>query len=73
MKARYLWPVYGELDEVCLPYFESRRHEHVEHALGLNHQQGAVLLSDGYRAYEALLGMAGTCYRRPWDHQGRSP
>ena len=30
MKAAYFWPVYGELDEVCFPFFESRRDEHVE-------------------------------------------
>jgi Transposase IS66 family len=50
LKAAYFWPVHGELDEVCLPFFESRRAEHVEQALGLTHAQGAVLLSDGYAA-----------------------
>jgi hypothetical protein len=30
MKAAYFWPVYGERDEICFPYFESRRHEHVQ-------------------------------------------
>ncbi len=50
LKAAYFWPVYGELDEVCFPFFESRRAEHVEQALGLTHAEGAVLLSDGYAA-----------------------
>ena len=36
MKGAYFWPVYGELDEVCFPFFESRRAQHVEQALGLN-------------------------------------
>ncbi len=51
MKAAYYWPVYGEHDEVCFPYFESRRAQHVEQALGLAPAHGAVLLSDGYAAY----------------------
>jgi len=35
MNTDYYRAVYGELDEVCFPYFESRRHEHVQQALGL--------------------------------------
>ena len=54
LKAAYFWPVYGELDEVCLPFFETRRAEHIEQALGLTHVEGAVLLSDGYGAYTQL-------------------
>lgn len=41
MKAAYFWPIYGELDEVCFPYFPSRAAEHVYQALGLTHAQGA--------------------------------
>ena len=40
MKGAYFWPVYGELDEVCFPFFESRRAEHVEQALGLKPRRG---------------------------------
>ena len=54
LKAAYFWPVYGELDEVCFPFFESRRAEHVEQALGLTHAEGAVLLSDGYTRLRPL-------------------
>jgi len=68
MKAAYFWPVYGELDEVCFPFFESRRHEHVEQALGLTHQQGAVLQSDGYRAYEAYAQKTGITHAQCWAH-----
>ena len=68
MKAAYFWPVYGELDEVCFPFFESRRHEHVEEALGLSHAQGAVLLSDGYRAYETYAQKAGITHAQCWAH-----
>jgi hypothetical protein len=49
--------VYGEFDEVCFPYFESRRHEHVQQALGLHNVSGAVLLSDGYEANVAAEDM----------------
>jgi transposase len=35
MKATYYWPVYGEQDEVCFPWFPSRAAEHVYRALGL--------------------------------------
>ena len=48
LKTAYFWPVYGELDEVCFPFFASRRADHVEQALGLTPAEGAVLLSDGY-------------------------
>jgi transposase len=68
MKGAYFWPVYGELDEVCFPFFESRRHEHVEQALGLTHQEGAVLLSDGYRAYETYAQKAGITHAQCWAH-----
>lgn len=42
MKATYFWPIYGEHDEVCFPHFESRRHEHVQQALGLQAVPGGV-------------------------------
>ncbi|MDD5375555.1 transposase [Acidithiobacillus sp.] len=35
MKQEYFWPVYGEQDEICFPYCESRRAEHVDHLFGL--------------------------------------
>ncbi len=48
LQAAYFWPVYGEGGEVCFPFFESRRREHVEQALGKTAVPGGVLLSDGY-------------------------
>ena len=68
MKAAYFWPVYGELDEVCFPFFESRRHEHVEAALGLTHAEGAVLLSDGYSAYAQYAEKAKITHAQCWAH-----
>jgi len=71
MKSGYFWPVYGELDEVCCPYFESRRHEHVEQALGLGNAPGAVLLSDGYEAYASYAKKTGVTHAQCWVHSRR--
>jgi transposase len=72
LKAAYFWPVYGELDEVCFPFFESRRAEHVEQALGLTHAEGAVLLSDGYRAYAQYAEKTGLTHAQCWAHTRRA-
>ena len=71
MKAAYYWPVYGEHDEVCFPYFESRRAEHVEQALGLTPAHGAVLLSDGYAAYTHYANKTGITHAQCWAHTRR--
>jgi transposase len=71
MKATYFWPVYGERDEVCFPHFESRRHEHVEHALGLKLAPDTVLLSDGYEAYDAYARKTGITNAQCWAHSRR--
>lgn len=71
LKAAYFWPVYGELDEVCFPFFESRRAEHVEQALGLTHAEGAVLLSDGYSAYTHYVNKTGLTHAQCWSHTRR--
>ena len=71
LKAAYFWPVYGELDEVCFPYFESRRAEHIEQALGLTHETGAVLLSDGYSAYRHYADKTGLTHAQCWAHTRR--
>jgi transposase len=71
MKATYFWPIYGEHDEVCFPHFESRRHEHVEQALGLHAAPGAVLLTDGYAAYERYASKSGITHAQCWTHSRR--
>jgi transposase len=71
MKATYFWPVYGDQDEVCFPHFESRRHEHVEHALGSKLAPGTVLLSDGYGAYDAYAKKTGITNAQCWAHSRR--
>ena len=71
LKAAYFWPVYGELDEVCFPFFESRRIEHVEQALGLTPVERGVLLSDGYTAYEPYTNKTGLTHAQCWTHTRR--
>jgi transposase len=71
MKQGYFWPVYGEGDEVCFPFFESRRAEHVREALGLTVVEGAVLLTDGYAAYERYAEMTGLTHAQCWAHTRR--
>lgn len=71
MKQGYFWPIYGELDEVCFPFFESRRHEHVVQALGLKPVDGGVLLSDGWGAYAAYARQTGLTHAQCWTHTRR--
>jgi transposase len=71
MKSGYFWPVYGDLDEVCFPYFESRRHEHVQQALGLTNAPDTVLLSDGYEAYSSYAKKTGVTHAQCWVHARR--
>jgi transposase len=72
LKAAYVWPVYGQLDEVCFPFFESRRAEHIEQALGLTHAEGAVLLSDGYGPYAHYAQKTGLTHAQCWAHARRT-
>lgn len=68
MKAGYFWPVYGELDEVCFPFFENRSHSNVDKLLGLAPGQGSVLLSDGYGAYQEYAKKTGITHAECWAH-----
>ena len=72
MRTAYYWPVYGEHDEVCFAYFASRRHEHVRELLGTEQPEGAVLLSDGYAAYQAWTRKAGVVHAQCWAHMRRN-
>ena len=71
LKAAYFWPVYGELDEVCFPFFESRRIERVEQALGLTPIERGVLLSDGYTAYAHYTNKTGLTHAQCGAHARR--
>jgi transposase len=71
MKAGYFWPIYGEHDEVCFPFFESRQHACVKELLGEAPLQGAVLLSDGYAAYSRYAEATGVTHAQCWAHTRR--
>lgn len=68
MKGGYFWPVYGERDEVCFPFFDNRKAACVEQALGLTAAEGAVLLSDGYSAYARYADKTGLTHAQCWAH-----
>ena len=71
LKAASFWPVYGELDEIGFPFFESREAKHVATALGLSAIEGSVLLSDGYRAYACYVARTGIMHAQCWAHTRR--
>ena len=71
MKGGYFWPIYGELDEVCFPFFDSRAHGNVEQVLGLTATERGVLLSDGYAAYAQYAKKAGVTHAQCWAHARR--
>jgi len=71
MKAAYFWPVYGERDEICFLYFESREVRHIEQALGLSPPERAVLLTDGYAAYAHYAQKLGLTHAQCWAHTRR--
>jgi len=71
MKSAYIWPVYGELDEIAFLYYPSRSTAHVYQALGLDPPKGAVLLSDGYHAYEQYADKVGLKRAQCWTHTRR--
>jgi len=50
MRQGYLWPMYGEADEIVFRYAPTREHRHVRSFLG---EYQGTLLSDGYEAYAA--------------------
>lgn len=71
MKTGYFWPVYGEGDEVCFPYFPSRAGAQVHAVLGENHVADSVLLTDGYAAYDSYTKKLGLTHAQCWAHSRR--
>ena len=72
LKTGYFWPVYGQDDEVCFPFFTSRAHDNVRTLLGLQHQPDAVLISDGYAAYQRYAEKTGLTHAQCWAHARRT-
>ena len=70
MKQGYLWPIYGEDDEVIFTYSDSRGRQHIEHVLK-NQFQG-VLITDGYAAYARYAEKnQGIVHAQCWVHNRR--
>jgi transposase len=72
MKTGYFWPIYGERDEVCFPFFPSRGSEHVRTALGVMPGENRVLLTDGYAAYEKYAKKLEITHAQCWVHCRRT-
>ena len=53
MRQAYIWPIYGDADEVVFRYASSRAHKNVEAILGASFR--GTIVSDGYKAY--VLGL----------------
>ena len=70
MRTGWLWPVYGDRDEVVFHYAPSREHRHVQAFLGAFH---GTLLSDGYEGYAAYARTrAGqVIHAQCWSHTRR--
>ena len=71
MKGGYFWPIYGERDEICFVFHESRKRQHVEQTLGKDPPPGSVLLSDGYNAYAHYAQKCGLTRAQCWAHARR--
>ena len=71
MHTGYFWPIYGEHDEICFPFHASRSADFVRQALGIKPIPNAVLLTDGYAAYEQYAAKTGINHARCWSHARR--
>jgi hypothetical protein len=71
MKGGYFWPVYGERDEICFVFHESRQGKHIAQTLGTDPPEGAVLLTDGLEAYARYAEKCGLTHAQCWAHTRR--
>ena len=71
LKGGYFWPIYGEADEICFPFCESRETRHVEALLGMKPGTKDVLLTDGYTAYQRYAEKTGITHAQCWAHTRR--
>jgi transposase len=69
MKSTWYWPIYGEEDEVCFTWSQSRGAAHVQAQLG---DFKGVLLSDGYAAYDRYAkNKPAVTQAQCWTHTRR--
>jgi transposase len=68
MRQGWLWPIYGEDDEICFTYSSSRGAIHLESVLkGFS----GVLLTDGYAAYDKFAKNKPITQAQCWVHARR--
>ncbi len=66
MRQAYLWPMYGEDDEIVFRYSPSRAHHYVHDWLK---NYSGTLLSDGYAAYSAYASQNDqVTHAQCWSH-----
>ena len=66
LRQGYLWPIYGQDDEIVFHYTPSRAHTHVAALLG---EFEGTLLSDGYEAYSGYARQrAQVTHAGCWSH-----
>jgi len=69
MKTGYLWPIYGDRDEVVFPFSDSWSGAFIKKALG---EFCGLLLTDGYSAYEKYAAQInGVVHAQCWSHTRR--
>lgn len=71
MKTGYFWPICGQDDEICFPFFPTRAHEQVRKLLGMQPAADAVLITDGYDAYQRYAEKTGITHAQCWAHSRR--
>ena len=70
MRQGYLWPIYGEADEIVFGYTPSRAAGHVHDVLGESFS--GTLISDGYEAYARYARQhASVTHAECWAHTRR--
>lgn len=71
MKQGYVWPIYGDQDEVVFTYPSSRGTKHITETLK-GFTKG-TLLTDGYSAYERFVSQQDTIIQATcWSHGRRT-
>jgi hypothetical protein len=57
---------------VCFPFFPSRDGDQVRAVLGADHAPDAMLLTDGYAAYQSYAKKVGLTHAQCWAHSRRN-
>ncbi|TPE49008.1 IS66 family transposase [Maribrevibacterium harenarium] len=70
MQSGWIWPIYGDQDEIVFTYSKSRSAQHIRDVLANNFS--GVLLSDGYSAYASYVAATESIEQAQcWAHTRR--